>query len=365
MRSGPSPSPRAARAGFVDWLRLVAAFQMIQGHVIDALLVDSARSGRIYETWTWVRGLTAPAFLVASGLSFHLASKLGDPAGFARLVANPGARRRRVVRSAWLVVLGTLLHAADAPWVVDVLQCVGVTLLVLDGVVSLAPSPRAVRSVAVVLAVLAVALALPASSLEGQGAMRFVVGYVSRTGGSLFPLLPWSAFVLAGVALGPVLLPDGAATEGAHAAARLAVVAAVSVGVALVLELVLPAPSAADYSAHPAIVALRLGVVLAVASVLAMATRAIHVPRWVSTLAGETLFLYVGHLVVLYADVVGPAHRFEHALDVPVALGVALVFLIATPAAALGWARLWPPVESRLFPWLRPAPTGRREGGNE
>jgi uncharacterized membrane protein len=352
------PTAPRTRAGFVDWLRLVASLQMIQGHAIDALLADAHRTGPLFEAWTWARGLTAPAFLVASGLSFHLATRLDDESRYGLQRATRGARRRRVVRSGWLVVLGTLLHLLDGAWIVDVLQCVGVTLLALDAVVTLAPRRAHVLAASAALAALSVALALPLGELEGEGAMRFVVSWVSRREGSLFPLVPWAAYVLGGVLLGRLCLPHGAATTARLTATRLLVVGFASCALAPLLEASIGAPAADTYSAHPAVVATRFGVVALSAGSLTLLSARVSLPAWGRTLAGETLALYVVHLLVLYAEGVGPGRVFARTCSLPVSVAAAIVIVGLSAGVALGWARAWPPLEARWLPWLRPARRG-------
>ena len=53
----PQSEPR--RVVFIDVLRLIAAFQMIQGHTLDALLASELRRGPWFAAWTFARGLTS------------------------------------------------------------------------------------------------------------------------------------------------------------------------------------------------------------------------------------------------------------------------------------------------------------------
>jgi acyltransferase len=346
-----------SRVAFVDWLRLVAALQMITGHTLDAVLVDGAREGDVFHTWTQIRGLTAPAFLLASGVSFALASRLEDAGAYAALRAREGARRRRVVRSAWLVVLGTLLHAFDAPWVIDVLQCVGLTLLGLDLVVTLAPRPEHVSRAALVgaLAILAVALPIERAIVpeDHGGLARYALGWIDRDGGSLFPLIPWAFYVLTGVVVARLTIGEGARTAARVVVARL-VALAIGAGVlAWMADRFLDAPTAATWSSHPAILLGRTGVVLLLAASLAALGARLELPRWATVLAGETLALYVVHLLVLFAEGVGPGRVWAHALSLEASLVLALAMLAGSVAVALGWARVWPPLEARWMPWLR------------
>jgi hypothetical protein len=341
----------------VDGLRLVAALQMITGHTLDAVLVDAARESSAFHTWTQIRGLTAPAFLLASGISFALVSRLEDVDAFAALRAREGARRRRVVRSAWLVVLGTMLHALDAPWIVDVLQCVGATLLALDLAVTLAPRPSLVTLAASLGAVAILALALPVEHAfdagDHVGPARWALAWIDRDGGSLFPLIPWAFYVLAGVTVARVAIVDGARTPPRVVVSRLVTIALGLGALAWIADRVLEAPTAATWSSHPAILLGRTSVVLVLAAVLAACGARWDLPRWGTTLAGETLALYVVHLLVLFAEGIGPGRVWAHALSLEASLGLAIAMVAGSVAAALGWARVWPPLEARWMPWLR------------
>ncbi len=348
--------PRRSRVAFVDWLRLLAALQMITGHTLDAVLEGSARSSELFATWTPIRGLTAPAFLLASGISFGLATRLDDVEAYAAIRARPGARRRRVIRCGWLVVLGTLLHALDAPWVIDVLQCVGVTLLALDLLVTLVPRPSTLVAIvsALSLGVLASALPIDAAIDERDhaGLARWVFAWIDADGGSLFPLIPWAFYVLAGLIVGRVAIPEGPRTDGGVIVARLVALTIVAWVAAWTCD-AWRAPSSEDWASHPAVLFGRTGVVLGLASVLAAVGLRWELPAWGTTLAGETLALYVFHLLVLYAEGIGPGRAWAHALPWPAASALAVVMVLASAAVALGWARVWPPIEGRWLPWLR------------
>ncbi|HKP59763.1 MAG TPA: heparan-alpha-glucosaminide N-acetyltransferase domain-containing protein, partial [Polyangiales bacterium] len=128
-----------SRVVFVDLLRFVAALQMLQGHTIAALLAPAARHGPWFALWSAARGLTSVAFLFAAGLSFYLATERAR---------DPRAASRRVLRALRLIALGYLLHLPLAALftsdpasrlralhefaAVDVLQCIGVSLLALE-----------------------------------------------------------------------------------------------------------------------------------------------------------------------------------------------------------------------------------------
>lgn len=362
-------SAKRSRVAFVDWLRLLAALQMIVGHTVDAVLVEPARANDAFAVWTQIRGLTAPAFLLASGISFALATRLEDDDAYAALRARPGARRRRVIRSGWLVVLGTLLHAFDAPWVIDVLQCVGASLLALDLLVTLVPRPSTLVAIVGVLAVGVLAIAAPLDDAvhasHHTGVLRFALGWIDDDGGSLFPLFPWAFYVFTGVVVGRVAIREGARTEGKAIVRRLATLAVAALAVAGVWNLLDP-PLAATWSAHPVVLLGRSGLVVGLAAALALVGLRAELPDWGTTLAGETLALYVVHLLVLYAEGVGPGRVWARSLSPSASFALAAMLVIGSGAIAIVWARVWPPIEQRWMPWLRgPLPSQATPAKNE
>ncbi|MET0342833.1 MAG: heparan-alpha-glucosaminide N-acetyltransferase domain-containing protein [Polyangiales bacterium] len=334
MNLSPSPAPRRV---FLDVLRLIAAVQMIQGHTIDALLAPVHRTGGVFAVWSFARGLTSVMFLLTAGLAFVLAEARGD---------EVRARRRRR-RALMLIAIGYVMHAplgvlvgvprevalANA-LVVDVLQCIGVSLLALE-LLSLRVKREGARaSAALALAVLCFAAA-PLSNLPVLASGPRALGnYVTTAWGSPFPLVPWAGYVLAGFGLGQLAL--GGARDRAWVLGAASLACGLS---SLVAEWIAPGLPAA---VSPSYCLLKLACVLALATALMRALAgARRLPVRLAQLAGETLFLYVAHVVILYADGVGLAHRLGRAHSPWLAIGIALVLLVGCAAAALAapWAR--------------------------
>lgn len=345
---------REGRVDMLDAVRLIAAFQMIQGHTIDALLLDSARDGAFFHAWTWIRGLTAPIFLIAAGLSFSLAASLADePKFFARRTSR--ARTRRMLRSLALVVTGTVMHLGDDPLRIDVLQCVGISLLLLDLVVRIAPGVRSVFAIAMGFAALFMLQAAPMEALRGEGWMRIPLAVVGHQTGSLFPLFPWAAYVFGGVALAQVVLPEGGKTEAARIGWRCLSVAFVALMLSQMWSF-LVGEEALEYSSRVSVILLRSSCVFALMGACAFLFARLSFPtRW-RWLAGETLALYVFHLLFLFAAVIGPVHVIGRSLSWPMAALAALVMLILSVLVARAWAWAWPFIEARVFPPDTPTP---------
>ncbi|MGF1467749.1 MAG: heparan-alpha-glucosaminide N-acetyltransferase domain-containing protein [Sandaracinaceae bacterium] len=329
------------RIHFVDLLRLIASVQMIHGHTMNALMADDLRHGTLYQNWTWARGLVSVAFMVAAGLSFHLST-------LARFEKHKADRRKviaRFRRAGWLILLGYLLHFPAAIFVggevgpalrefayVDVLQCIGVCILVLQALTMLCSDPKTVVRASFVIAVGCFALAPLGETVSPEGPWRWLINYVTHQGGSLFPLLPWAGFVFAGVVVADVALPQGVRTTK-DPLPRLALCTAAVLGIWAVAELV-PFTLVTDETSrnsHPAFNVLKLGLVLAITTGLAVVGKGItRLPRWAEVLAGESLSLYVSHLLVLYIGGIGLYRLYGHSLDLATSMTVAIVMIVLT-----------------------------------
>lgn len=341
-----APLPLRGQPGrivFLDALRLLAAVQMVQGHSLDALLAGTYRSGAGFAFWSFTRGLTSTAFLVAAGLSFAVVS--ADRPSFT--VGRP----RRVRRALMLVALGYLMHApfglmfgqtkADA-WaevgIVDVLQCIGVGLLLLEAL-TLATAQGPARAAWAIATCGFMFVATPyCDGINPQGWARPLLHYVTARGGSVFPLVPWLGFMGAGFAVGLAALPGGVGTPRARQLAGLSLAAA---AVLLASALAYFGFGSVDARLGFAFLALKLGIVLLVASALAWALlRVPRLPALWTRLAGETLFLYFSHVVILYAAGVGLGARIGRTQPLTVCLAVAFVLLAACSAGAVAYRTL-------------------------
>jgi uncharacterized membrane protein len=330
----------------VDLLRLLALFQMVNGHTLDAVLDESARGGALYDRYLWVRGLVSVAFLVVSGLAFHLAV-------LARFERAQEERGRRVVRALFIAGIGWFLNAPSIaiPALAtsattadllrfDVLQCIGLSLLALEALTAVFSTRRSVALAAGVLAALIVALAPLGDAYAGGDGPMFLRAMLGRSSGSPFPLVPWSAYIFAGTALGALAYPEGNRTNQLRAALAIGAAAILVLGVSRLVALV-PISIDVPGSSRSAFWLERLGAVLALLAVLAAAlSRVTRLPRLLEVLSGETLALYVFHILVLFGTPIGPALIFGKTLPLEHALLIAGANVIVSFAFGLYWHRL-------------------------
>jgi uncharacterized membrane protein len=202
----------STRVRAFDWLRGGAVLVMIETHAL-VLLRPELRAGDFFTTLQWIDGLVAPAFILASGFSLAL-TQVRAAAGAQSALARRQRLRKTLRRIGEVLAVATLVNWMWFPifreprWIlrVDILQCIGLSLLIaLPFFFLLAPRPRVLRAAALCGAALAFGLAPLAEHVGPPLAML-----VNHTTGAVFPLLPWSGYVYLGAAIGVTSAIGGA-----------------------------------------------------------------------------------------------------------------------------------------------------------
>ncbi len=348
----PSVQEKRPRVWFVDVVRLIASFQMINGHTLDVLMLDEIRQGVVFDRYTWLRGLVSVAFLTVAGIAFHLATLTR----FEAHRASKAEVSRRFRRVLILIFLGYFLRfpaaafggdavAAAAAWDLffscGVLQCIGIVLFVLELSTVLAKRPEQVVMVSAVCAVVAIGGAPFLHHVPVDGAWRPLTSYLTHAGGSLFPIFPWAGYMFAGCVLSYLTLPQGGSTPTRVAVPRLlTVLAAVVVvwqGVGLLGQI---GPTDIARSAEPAFSLQKFSAIVALVLFLAVVCAPIkRLPKLLRIVSAETLFVYVFHLWVLYNAVLGIHTRYGHTFTLPAALAASVSMTVLTISATVAWHR--------------------------
>lgn len=320
--SGEAASPGSAHAQrlhALDVARCVAMLLMMQGHVLDALVRTSELDTAVqpWSTWHAIRGITAPIFLMVSGI-VHVFAVKRDERGYMR----QDLVERRLRWAFTIIGLGYLLvfpanRVFDLPFVpadawkmstaVNILQLTGVTLILFVVAMQHATSARQMGRRAIVLAASILAAAPLATMIPWTAVVPlWVAAYFTTATGSLFPVVPWSAYLFLGVAIGAYL-------HGTPAERRLAVVrtgaffaGAAAVAAAFLLQygagMVGISADAIESPMSSILVIRRTGYVLMIFSVSAVLTSIL--PSWLRsfavTLSGKSLWIYAVHLVLLF-----------------------------------------------------------------
>ena len=340
------------RVWFVDVVRLIASFQMINGHTLDVVMVDAVRHGAFYDRYVWARGLVSVAFLTVAGLAFHLATL----ARFDAHRASKSEVRTRFKRVGILFLLGYFLRfpadafvgdatEAAAAWdlffTCDVLQCIGVALFVLELTTVLARRPSQVVLISAVCAALAIGGAPFLHHVPLEGAWRPFTSYLTHAGGSLFPIFPWTGYMFAGCVLGWFTLPEGGSTPTRVAVPRLLGALALTALAWQGLGLLGPiGPTDIARSSEPTFSLERLTAIVGIVLVLAVVCAPMRgLPKLLRIVSAQSLFVYVFHLWVLYAGIFGIHAHFGRALTLPWAFAASASMMVLTISATVAWHR--------------------------
>ncbi|MEM7436217.1 MAG: heparan-alpha-glucosaminide N-acetyltransferase domain-containing protein [Myxococcota bacterium] len=373
---GPSENATPERWVALDVLRLVAVVLMVQGHTFTALLDPVFREGAWVRPHGYLHGLTAPMFLFASGLAFGVATLRRWP----EHVRIGSASKRRFERYGWLLFIGYALSLPEMSlrrlfgeagvdnartfFRVDALENIGVSLLVLQGLVLVLKRPGRFMIAAVVLGTGLIFLAPAAWRMPVEALLPLpIAAYVNVNTGSILPLFPWAGFIFAGVLTAYCCL-DRSMSLRPYRALGLGVAGLVLWSAASALE-----QSGLNWfgehnywKTSPVFFFVRLGLLLLGLSVLcfgeALVARGSTAPKshatgWMARAAQETLVIYVTHLFLLYGSPInhGVARFYRNDLSIAMASVVALLILSVSVGVALCWryARDHDPVRFRRF----------------
>ena len=347
------------RIEFIDLLRGWAVIVMIETHVMNATLTQETMAGDVFQFLKFLNGLVAPSFLFASGLAYAVTArrKMSDYLSFGAPLF------KQVGRLIFILALGYALHlpkfnfthllhtAGERAWQVffqaDVLQCIAVSLLIMQVLLLLLKNERRLYFTVAGLSLLIVVTSPYIWGIDFWHYLPIPIAeYFNGLHFSLFPLFPWSAFLFAGAVTGYFYLraKDLATEEGEPPMMkRIAWVALGIVAISFALE-----PFAASiyptynyWRFSPSFFLLRLGLVLLLCSGMFFFERLKGVSSGspVTLIGRESLLVYATHLLLIYGnfgsfnfrDRVNHTYGYGEAL---IATGVLLILMYLL-------ARIW------------------------
>jgi uncharacterized membrane protein len=199
------------RYTFIDLLRGWAILIMIEVHVFNAFLLPELKQSDWFDILTFINGLVAPAFLFVSGFAFAVSSnsKLDD---MRRLKFSFWKKLWRYIS---IILIGYVLHLplislskiinlATAEqlqqfFAVDVLQCIGVGLLLLFALRLIIRSDKIYHYSLIGLTIFVMILSPVFQRTDFTNYFHPVIAnYFNDLNGSLFPVFPWINFILVG-----------------------------------------------------------------------------------------------------------------------------------------------------------------------
>jgi acyltransferase len=306
------------RIPFIDIMRGVAVVVMVMGHSIDSVLSLDERTTEAFRLYDAVRGFTAPIFLFVAGFAFTIVTERYWTA----YRAFSPRLRRRLGTVAGLFVIGYLLHlpflsfhklvVATKPeefaqlFQVDVLHCVAASMVLLQVLTFFSRTPSTFGRNALIATGVIVLTAPLIWLVDFTPTIGPILApYLNQSRTSIFPIFPYSAFMLAGAGIAHYYLASLAAGKEDAFFRSLLGVAVIAGAGGILFDLVPFAlyPPHDYWKTSPNFYLVRMCAVLVVTWGF---FRMRHIPerirRPLVMLGQASLFVYVVHLMVVYGS---------------------------------------------------------------
>ncbi|MDC6351389.1 heparan-alpha-glucosaminide N-acetyltransferase domain-containing protein [Zeaxanthinibacter sp. PT1] len=340
---------KLSRLYFIDAIRAWAILMMLQGHFVDGLLDPVFRddSNIVYATWKYFRGITAPVFFTVSGFIFTLLLIKVPEKGW----QNPRVLKG-VKRGLQLLFIGYLLRlnlfgllkgeVYGSFYLVDVLHCIGLSLLGIIGVYLLSTKKKPIIFPAILVSITVLLFLL--EPMYKQWSFSFLpdmlANYLTKANGSVFTLIPWMGYTAFGAFLSVIFSRYRNMKQLYPASIAISLIS----GVALIyystglFNLLFEATGIAVFQGlvNNNYLFIRLGNVMVVFAVF-MTLRQFLTNKTLLRLGQNTLSIYVIHFVVLYGSFTGLGiYGFlHHGVAPSVVVPGAAIFMIVCSYLAL------------------------------
>ena len=332
---------KPTRLFFLDAVRAFAILMMLQGHFIDSLLNPIYRdtSNTVYNVWSYFRGITAPVFFTITGLVFVFLLLKAKEKGTERERIKKGINRGLL-----LIVLGYALRFSFLSLMfgqvnlnflqVDVLQCIGLSLLILILLFKISFKNEWVLALLFLIIGFGVFISEPLyRTLNLADAPILFVNYISQQNGSVFTIIPWFGFVAFGGFIAVLFSKFGHKNNYKP----LKIIGFLVVGLLLIMFSSAGLKLTGDFfncplfikSANYNYLFSRLGNVLVIFGIFY--TFETYLKQAIITKIGQkTLSIYVIHFMIIYGSFTGLSlkHFFYKSLNPTQAILGAIVFIV-------------------------------------
>ncbi|WP_190808891.1 acyltransferase family protein [Flagellimonas sp. S3867] len=342
-------SSKTTRLFFIDAMRAWAILMMLQGHFIDGLLDPVFRDtdNLMFNIWLYFRGITAPVFFTVSGFIFTYLLIRVPKKG----LENPRVKKG-IRRGLQLLLIGYLLRMNifglfsgelyDSFYLVDVLHCIGLSILVLIGVYLFAAEKKKYLFPSLLVGI--TILLFLFEPIYKQWSFSFLpnalANYFTKANGSVFTIIPWLGYATIGGFISIMFTRF----KDFKYLYPVAISIATVVGFTLVYFSSLGFISLYDFSGIELFrliesnnyLFIRLGDVF-VAFAIFMLFRKLMTNKTVLNIGASTLSIYIIHFIILYGSFTGLGlYRFlHHSLNPSTVILGALMFMTACTFLAL------------------------------
>lgn len=350
------------RLFFIDAMRAWAILMMLQGHFIDGLLDPVYRDteNSIFNVWLYFRGITAPVFFTVSGFIFTYLLIRIPQKGFNNPRVAKGVRR-----GLQLLLIGYLLRLNvlglfkgqlyNTFYLVDVLHCIGLSILALIGVYLLASKRKPYLFPTILLGITLILFLF--EPVYKQWSFSFlpnaIANYFTKANGSVFTIIPWLGYATFGGFVS-VLFTRFKDFKYLYT---------VGIPLATVVGYLLIYHSSGVFTSLYKITGweffgliplnnylfIRLGNVFIVFGVF-MLLRKFLTNRTILNIGASTLSIYVIHFIILYGSFTGLGlyRFFNHSLTPQIVIPGAIIFMVVCTYLALKYNRHEAEIKSQI-----------------
>jgi uncharacterized membrane protein len=358
---------------FIDLMRALAVFMMVQGHTIDTFLSPEYKSADLplFGIWNYIRGFTAPVFMFSAGVAFTYLFCINGK----KFKENPRVKKG-VKRFGLLILLAYFLRfptyhifryndVTDAQWVafftVDTLHLIAFGLLFILLTFYLSEKLKA-KPIPLLLfgALVFISLHIVFEPIAWVKFMHpMIAGYFYAGSGSFFPLFPWVAYVLCGAALGCKIAQNPGKVRESRFGIKLMLIAIAVFAAGKSLEQIKFALNWGEPFWVNAIylLTLRLSVVIFMNGLMSLiAFRINSIPKVVKLFGSHSLFIYVAHLIILYGNawIPGLDLLYYQKFNLLTTIGLALLMLFLMGSLVLSIDFYKTQVNKKIIPVKKP-----------
>lgn len=334
---------KAHRLAFIDWMRGLAAIIMLQGHVFDSFNGKALREQSPFVLSQFIGGITPAVFLFLTGVTLAFLmdsrSKQGAPAGSRVLAALRRAGYLAIVAILFRLQLW-IFAAGQSAWTdlfkVDILNAMALGIAAMAPFAVLTTIQRVRWGAG---AGFVIALAAPViSGMDWSSVHPFVQHYFVPDN-RFFTFFPWAAFLAFGLSAGSVVRL--VRHEELHRAMQWATM----LGLGLIWTAHyfgnLPYSLYANsefWLNSPALIFIKLGVLLLLASVAFLWTRYAAPEGWsfVRQLGTTSLLVYWVHTELVYGRWFGEYKLRMTNADTAMVAGAVIACMVALSVARTG-----------------------------
>ena len=331
----------------LDIARLLAMLMMVQGHTVYCLLnnviVDSQDT--FWQIWTFIRGFTAPVFLMVSGFVHIFVNKRNENG---RLTTTIILKRLNVCFVLLLIGYLFQLPAQNIFYIpflsqpiltsflkVNILQLFSISLLSL---ILLFIITKTNKSIAIISFIIGNGLIFLSHFLlqinyQNVSLPMAVIQYLTFDYDSIFPVMPFAGYLYLGVAFGYLLLNIPQEKRNRYILTKFTLFGLVYLVLGLLLSYYY---SHGGYKVlgicklNIGISVYRVGIsLLVIVFGTLISSKLLRFERIITILSNRSLFIYVIHLILIYGTAITPGIRnFFYNVDTFTAFYCAVVVIL-------------------------------------